>query len=184
MIRLLLPVWASSLGLLAMPAQAAESPPSTAKVSKMKGPPQRFELAMDVKAAEAVLKHHDVQYDSRARKKPVPGRSLIIQGRYGFGGAEVDLYFVDNTLWEIKLRRSEGLCEQHTADLGPPVRQKDGCEFWFDKQKLFSAFYCPATSSRSERPECFIVSLLPLEKAGLSRALLEQEFKAMEPPPP
>lgn len=175
----------ASVGLaVALLAQAAEKPPSTAKVTKVKGPPQQFELGTDLKAAEAVLKHHEVKYQSEASDEPVPGKSLVIEGRYAFGGVEVTLYFVDNTLWEIKLRGSEGLCEQHTASLGPPVRQKEGCKFWFDRKKLFSAFYCPAPSSRSERAECFIASLQPLEKAGLSREILEQELKHMEPPPP
>jgi len=183
MTRLLLSPSIASVGLVlavTFLARAAEHPPSTAKVTKMKG----FVLGMEPKAAEAVLVQHGVKYKAKGRDKPVPGRSLVIRGNYAFGGGEVVLYFVDGTLWEIKLRGSEGLCEQHTSDLGPPVRQKDGCKFWFDEKKLFAAFYRPASPSRSEGAECQVVSFEPLRRAGLSRELLEREFEALKPPVP
>jgi hypothetical protein len=187
MIRLLSSVCVASLGLgfaVASLSQAAGNPPSTAKLSKMKGPAQRFRLGMDLKSAEAVLKHHDVKYTSKAQDDPVPGKSLVIEGKYGFGGVEVVLDFVDGTLWNIKLRRSAGLCEQNTVDLGPPLRQKDGCRFWFDKKQLFSAFFCPASAAHGEGAECRLVSFQALERAGLSRDLLERELKGLEPPGP
>lgn len=176
-------LWAVGLGL-AVAAHAVADDQPRAKLSKMQGAPKRFELGKDLAAATAVLKQHEVTYKFHADDQPVPAKSVVVEGTYAFGETRVSLYFVDDKLWQIKLRGSNGLCEQHTADLGPPVREKDGCKFWFDKAKLFSAFTCSAGASHGTGGACFILNLQPVERAGVKRELVDEMLKALSPPEP
>jgi hypothetical protein len=145
-------------------------------------------LGMELKRAEALLTRQQVVFSSSPKNSPIPGKSVVIQGEYPGSPARISLYFVEDKLWEIKLRDSEELCNENVRDLGPPVVAKAGCWFWADKGEWFSAFHCPATIESPSLPRegatCFFVSLKPLASAGLGKSELEAAFKGIQPSSP
>jgi hypothetical protein len=146
-----------------------------------------LKLGMELKQAEAFLTRKGVVFETAQKSKPIPGKSLRLEGKYPGSTATVALYFVADRLWEIKIRDSESLCQEHARDLGVPVAFKAGCSFWANKDEWFSAFSCPSpigSALPGEGATCFFVSLQPLAKAGLSKADLEEAYKEVQPPSP
>lgn len=158
---------------------AAASP---ARAEPPAAPPERLRLGMDRKSAEVFLETQQIRFTSKAADQPVEGKSEVLRGEHTNGPGTVTLYFVDGTLWEMKLRGNDGLCQRHTSDLGPPTTEADGCRYWVDRTRWFSAFSCPRGGG--DGPRCFLVSLLPLKAAGVADDLLAQTFSAVQPPSP
>jgi hypothetical protein len=175
------------LGLACSAQKAANAKPS---VIKPDSDPlaTTLRLGMELKRAEALLTRQQVVFSKSPKNSPIPGKSVVIQGEYPGASARISLYFVDEKLWEIKLRDSEELCKAYVRDLGTPVVAKAGCWFWADKSEWFSAFHCPSTIESPSLPKegatCFFVSLKPLASAGLGKAELEAAFKEIQPPSP
>jgi hypothetical protein len=187
MAKAVLPLAVSALFVFGCAARSA------AKYQSIMSDPQgdpfatTLKLGMELKHAEAFLTRKAVAFEMAQKSNPIPGKSLRLEGKYPGSTATVALYFVADRLWEIKIRDSESLCQEHARDLGVPVAFKAGCSFWGNKDEWFSALNCPSPTGSAfpgEGATCFFVSLQPLAKAGLSKADLEEAYKEIQPPSP
>jgi hypothetical protein len=78
------------------------------------------------------------------------------------------LYFVEDRLWQVKLRPGKKIRKSIETDLGAPDARKNDCRFWANPEKLQGLFCCP--------DKCQLFDMQEWVRAGKPRSAAERAY--------